>query len=563
MRNRLRSAIAFLMVLLTICSFPFVTALAADYRYPADQYFTENTSLTKGFAVQVSAAKDYESAVKRRNSMLERGYDAYIYYVNGFYRTMCGKFRSTAVAEHYRDYICSHTDRSDAYLTNVYLPEWAYTEFETIYATDPYNSSAQPFTDWEEPTGPYYSADKAATSKTVYTVQISAGTNFKRQEQHRDSLSAMGFDSFVYKKDGSYKTMSGMFERKADADARCAAIKTYTTETDAFVTTVAIPTSYISYQTHTDQAQNYGVYAALLNNFNWARYYLPKEDADFLIQNSGRELEYVYFVCDVDLNGVDELLVLDAISTYDGIWALFTCDRNGAALICWGGTYNLPTISVCQSKGIVALQSGSQGYATCDLLYIRGGTLADYKNGSASGAYAAVSPESVDWNAAGYYMILQGYEAYDTSRLTGYQTSYSNPSNRPVQTPVPTQPSQIIVTPAYPDNNSGYTQASVLQRAKQTAQYNTHYSTVSDKDVELEVPPDSQFLRYPFQMKAYASSNGKAIYIMPKPVPGNGTLGKVTHLETVTILAENDYYYFFVTEDGRAGWNGKSYFISP
>ena len=50
---------------------------------------------------------------------------------------------------------------------------------------------------------------------------------------------------------------------------------------------------------------------------------------------------------------------------------------------------------------------------------------------------------------------------------------------------------------------------------------------------------------------------------MPRPQPGNGTLGKVTHGDLVTILAETEYYYFFVTEDGRAGWNGKSYFAEP
>jgi hypothetical protein len=33
--------------------------------------------------------------------------------------------------------------------------------------------------------------------------------------------------------------------------------------------------------------------------------------------------------------------------------------------------------------------------------------------------------------------------------------------------------------------------------------------------------------------------------------------------ETVTVLAENEYYYFFVTRDGRAGWNGKSFFKDP
>ena len=207
MKRSIRSILAFLLVVLSICAFPMATASADGYRYPAEQYYEENTSLTKGFAVQVSASKDYSSAVSRRNSMLRQGYDAYTYYVNGWYRTMCGKFRNTEAANHYRDHICSHTDRSDAYLTNVYLPEAAYNEFEMIYMTDPYNTQGQPYTAWEAPTGAFYDGNNAASTRLVYTVQISAGTNFTRQEQHRDSLNAMGFDAFVYKYNGNYKPL--------------------------------------------------------------------------------------------------------------------------------------------------------------------------------------------------------------------------------------------------------------------------------------------------------------------------------------------------------------------
>ena len=33
--------------------------------------------------------------------------------------------------------------------------------------------------------------------------------------------------------------------------------------------------------------------------------------------------------------------------------------------------------------------------------------------------------------------------------------------------------------------------------------------------------------------------------------------------EKVTILAEAGGFYFFVAEDGRAGWNGTKFFIDP
>lgn len=131
------------------------------------------------------------------------------------------------------------------------------------------------------------------------------------------------------------------------------------------------------------------------------------------------------------------------------------------------------------------------------------------------------------------------------------------PSPAPASTPAPT------AAPVTADPGRTYTSAGVLADAQAAAERDSHYSTVSEKDVELEVPADSAFLRTPFVKKVYAGEEGKAIYIMPKPIPGNGTLGTVAHGEQVTVLAENPYYYFFVTRDGRAGWNGKSFFKDP
>ena len=56
-------------------------------------------------------------------------------------------------------------------------------------------------------------------------------------------------------------------------------------------------------------------------------------------------------------------------------------------------------------------------------------------------------------------------------------------------------------------------------------------------------------------------NSNKAILFMPKPQKGNGNLGKtVPSGKRVYIIAKRGEYYFFVTEDGYMGWNGKSQF---
>ena len=116
----------------------------------------------------------------------------------------------------------------------------------------------------------------------------------------------------------------------------------------------------------------------------------------------------------------------------------------------------------------------------------------------------------------------------------------------------------MVPTPA--PTSSGYTHDGVLEAARKAAASSKKYSLVSTEKVELEVPETSQFFANPFTMTVYAKKNGKAIYIMPKPQKGNGNLGKIKQGETVTILAQVGDFYFFVAANGRAGWNGTSYF---
>lgn len=86
------------------------------------------------------------------------------------------------------------------------------------------------------------------------------------------------------------------------------------------------------------------------------------------------------------------------------------------------------------------------------------------------------------------------------------------------------------------------------------------YLDVSTKGVRLVFPKDKNYFDESFTKIVKSSHKEGSIYLMPMPKPGNGNLGTVAYGETVTILAEQTGYYFFQTEDGRYGWNGKVWF---
>ena len=86
------------------------------------------------------------------------------------------------------------------------------------------------------------------------------------------------------------------------------------------------------------------------------------------------------------------------------------------------------------------------------------------------------------------------------------------------------------------------------------------YSNVSNRGVKLVKPSEKQYLSEPFQARVESGYDAGSIYIMPKPEKGNGHLGTVRSGSEVTILAECAGFFFFETEDGHQGWNGKKYF---
>lgn len=84
--------------------------------------------------------------------------------------------------------------------------------------------------------------------------------------------------------------------------------------------------------------------------------------------------------------------------------------------------------------------------------------------------------------------------------------------------------------------------------------------TRSNTGVKLMLPTEKEMLAVPFRAYTDNGKNYGSIYIMPKPKGGNGYLGTVKTDTEVWVVAETEFYYFFVTDDGWLGWNGKSYF---
>ena len=84
--------------------------------------------------------------------------------------------------------------------------------------------------------------------------------------------------------------------------------------------------------------------------------------------------------------------------------------------------------------------------------------------------------------------------------------------------------------------------------------------TSSNTGAKLVLPTEKEMIDMPFRAYTDNGKNTGSTYIMPKPNSGNGYLGTVETGSEVWILAETEYYYFFVTDDGWMGWNGKTYF---
>jgi serine/threonine protein kinase len=167
--------------------------------------------------------------------------------------------------------------------------------------------------------------------------------------------------------------------------------------------------------------------------------------------------------------------------------------------------------------------------------------------------------------------VLRGGREEETETPPAGETSAAEPTETPVPDPseppeLPIETSGEVEEPSAPDPEiPQYTRQQVIDGARSAAENIEGYNTSSATGASLEVPQEKDFLSSPFRMltKSSRGANGN-IYIMPRPDSNdNGHLGQLPHGLPVTVLAEQNGYYFFVTQDGRAGWNGKKFFSEP
>ena len=85
------------------------------------------------------------------------------------------------------------------------------------------------------------------------------------------------------------------------------------------------------------------------------------------------------------------------------------------------------------------------------------------------------------------------------------------------------------------------------------------YRSSSSTGTRLQFPLAGRTYDTPF-IAIVRAKQGVSIYLMPMPESGHGNMGTVGDGEEVAILGYHDDYYFFLTADGRYGWNGKKYF---
>ena len=105
-----------------------------------------------------------------------------------------------------------------------------------------------------------------------------------------------------------------------------------------------------------------------------------------------------------------------------------------------------------------------------------------------------------------------------------------------------------------------------------TGAYSDAFTTVTylkDKKEysRLYMPAKGNFYtskdKLPRRAEVKASWKNGCIYFMPRAELGHGTLGVVDTGTPVTILARQNGLYFFMTDDGRMGWNGPVFFTKP
>lgn len=243
MKKSFRTVIALLLAAVTLCSLSAVAfAENPGYTYTADQTYQADENQVFVYTVQVSAGCNLSGAERVRDYMLSKGFDGFIFEVDGGYRIMSGKFPHREDAWNYCDLIHKKTERGTAYVTDVRLPQEAIDEFAENFRHDPLVANKVTFRGWENPSGPFIDmALNEEETAPVFAVQYGAGNSFKGAERARDMLIEKGFDAYVVRMPFFYLILAGKFDNKDDATALRDEIRVATDHWDPYVREIQLP----------------------------------------------------------------------------------------------------------------------------------------------------------------------------------------------------------------------------------------------------------------------------------------------------------------------------------
>ncbi len=91
------------------------------------------------------------------------------------------------------------------------------------------------------------------------------------------------------------------------------------------------------------------------------------------------------------------------------------------------------------------------------------------------------------------------------------------------------------------------------------------YVTKSDKNVKLRIPSSKEYFQRPYRAEVNNGKSSGRIYLMPIPTNDtnnrNGNLCVVSIQKQGWIVASNGPYSFFISDEGKMGWNGSVYFL--
>lgn len=218
----------------------FVPACFAEGSFVPDQYYEsdECKDCPEVYSIAVSAGNDINGAKLVREKMMKAGYDSFIIHNEYMYHIFCGKFDNMEEALHYREMILEKTDESDAYITEVHLPEDAIQAFADAFESPyPYEDECRHVGYQRSQHYKFVKEDKA-----VYTVQVAQGNQIEGAYDLCSEMYNAGYDAYVYDLKGdTYAVRCGKFAAEEDAVKYLDSISANTDINDAYITVSTVP----------------------------------------------------------------------------------------------------------------------------------------------------------------------------------------------------------------------------------------------------------------------------------------------------------------------------------